>query len=228
MSVGCGLSARLLRSIHAAVRENPAPFSELQLRWTNWHRDQLFFQGKKEVSLPAIHYIRDGTPYHYQGTFDALGILEATSLGMHRPHRRLPFERVTSVEQTQQLVNSTARALVLVDRCGWGAAYARKEQVRKEEVRRSRRRAAERRTGVASRSGESVGSARSSPGGGQGGATQGGGAEEAARSAQEASPAVTASGNSDEAGGDGSREIVAGSLSEHGAAGGGDQEGRGV
>jgi hypothetical protein len=133
----CGEGRSLMRQVSRSMMEDPEAFAALQLRFVYIDKDRALLNllpptARRSSSL-RIYLYHQGTPYFHGGQLTAGHILHAIRHVMHVPDGDLPVQHLQSFDVVKSFMESTDRAFLLLDFCGWAHSIRQKPWQEEEE-----------------------------------------------------------------------------------------------
>ncbi len=126
-----------MRQVSRSMMEDPEAFAALQLRFVYIDKDRALLNllpptARRSSSLRIFLY-HQGTPYFHGGQLTAGHILHAIRHVMHVPDDDLPVQHLQSFDVVKSFMESTDRAFLLLDFCGWAHSIRKKPWQEEEE-----------------------------------------------------------------------------------------------
>lgn len=106
------------------LEKDRGAFSTLNLRYVYIDKDRPLAQIVPTKRSPTIYLFRHGIPYLYGGRLTGSHILEGTKHGMRT--KGFPLELLQTTEALKSFVDSTDRAFLLLDFCGFAQTIVQK------------------------------------------------------------------------------------------------------
>lgn len=109
-----------MKDVALLIADKGEEFGPLKLRYIHRNTEKMLADSvgatTDEITLVYFHY---STSYKYQGRLRAKNILSSLYPYIIRAPEEVPLKALNNPEELRMFLDSTDKALVLVDFCGW-------------------------------------------------------------------------------------------------------------
>ena len=116
--VGCGESRSLKNEITQLVHTSDE-YGSLKLMVVYRNSEKVLAQAIGASNEITILYYHHSVPYNYRGKLRALNILSSLRPYLASPPEELPLKHLKSPESLKDFLESSDKALILFEFCGW-------------------------------------------------------------------------------------------------------------
>ncbi|KAK2973915.1 hypothetical protein RJ640_019430, partial [Escallonia rubra] len=116
---GSGESRTLMEELSQRITEKQEKFVTLKLMVVYSNNDRMLADALGAAGRLTIFYYHHFLSYKYQGRLRVQNILSSVHYLMSLLPEEIPLKSVNSPEDLRMFLNSTDKALLLLDHCGW-------------------------------------------------------------------------------------------------------------
>lgn len=116
---GSGESRSLMKELSHLVAKKQEKFGNLKLMVLHRNTEKMLADAIGATEGVTILCYHHSLPYKYQGRLRAQNILDSAHFLMLRAPEQLPLESLETPEDLEAFLQSTDKALLLVEFCGW-------------------------------------------------------------------------------------------------------------
>ncbi|OMP06446.1 hypothetical protein COLO4_08119 [Corchorus olitorius] len=115
----CGESRSLMREVSRLVADKSKQFDSLKLMVIYLNKDKLLADSVGSSDGITVFYYDHSVSYKYQGKLRARNILNSLYPYISASPEEVPLKKLNSEEELKVFLESTDKALILAEDCGW-------------------------------------------------------------------------------------------------------------